>query len=161
MLILFMSITLTGCTLGIKENPKASRSIFDSKQDKFFICEYHAIQTPDSLFSVNEIWMERGWRYKVLNLFQYKKEVGRHCTLALTFDSTEYSKYTIWNFSKWYLTSNDSLIKYGGIQGSRDEWVYNFEIPDCHIKDTISLTLISRDSLDNRQEIGKILLIKK
>ena len=149
-------LLLSSCTLGVSESPNVSDNIIESQKTNVFKCEYIAIQTPDSLFSIKEIWIEQGWRNIYQNPFFYKRILGDYCSLAISIYETPQSKYNSTNYGSWFL-SDVQTAEINSIVNRQ----FVFDISNCELRDTIRLVLIKQDAAKNKNIVGNIRLIRK
>lgn len=149
-------LLLNSCALGVSESPNVSDNINESQKANVFKCEYIAVQIPDSLFSIKEIWIEQGWRNKYQNPFFYKQILGDYCSLAISVNKTPKSKYNDMNYGSWFLSD---------VQTAQINSIVNrqlvFDICNCELRDTIPLVLIKQDAAKNKNIVGNLLLIRK
>lgn len=143
-----------GCALGVNDtNPKSSKSISESKENGFFIAEYRIQQSPANMFNIAEVWQEKTWYYKVINLFKVEKEVRKEISqIVLRLEERQGSKYSKDNFDKWALvwegTTQYVSFNIVSLQLGLDDWSSPKEI---------KLTLIE-DPRGIKREAGTIIL---
>ncbi|OJV54981.1 MAG: hypothetical protein BGO31_16735 [Bacteroidetes bacterium 43-16] len=152
-----MSLGLFGCTLGVNEvNPQASKSIEESKNDGFFINEYMAIQEPKRLFDIVEVWEEKVWYNKVINLFKKTKVASGNNSswIVIKTKETSQSPYVYANYStEWQLSESGNLTSSVGYAGG---------LLTVSLKETVSFPDSLRLVLKKGQEqIGILTLIRK
>ncbi|RYD97755.1 MAG: hypothetical protein EOP54_09890 [Sphingobacteriales bacterium] len=148
---------LYGCTLGVNEvNPQTSKTAKDSKKDGFFISEYTVIQEPKGLFDIVEIWEEKVWYNKIVNLFKKTKILSDNNTswILIKMKETPKSRYVYANYSReWQLSEPQNLTYSVGYTGG---------LIAISLKQTVS----SPDSLllilkKGKKEVGTLTLIRK
>ena len=67
----------SACHLDINTvDPQASESIKASKDASLFIQQYVMVGGSDSVLSIGEIWVEKGWRYTIVGNKVVKKQAG-------------------------------------------------------------------------------------
>lgn len=152
-----MLLGLFGCTLEVNEvNPQASTSIEESEKDGFFIAEYTAIQEPEGLFDIVEVWEEKVWYNKVVSYFKKTKVVADNNSswILVKVKETPQSQYVYANYSReWQLSEPENLTYSLGYAG---------DLLTASLRDSISSPDTIRLILKKgKEQIGKLTLTRK
>lgn len=155
LLIPIISLLFWGCTLGTNDvDPHSSESINESKRDGFFIAEYQMVQNPEGIFDIAEIWQEKVWYYKIINIFKVEKVTPIRASWIL-FSLKTGSKYNYENFDNSWTLFDENIGQYAGYFGGR----FAVSVNGLDSPDSVVLSVINPK--ENDKKIGTVILRKK
>jgi hypothetical protein len=126
----YLGILFLSCNLEVNTvDPQSSIDIRSSKADSFFILQYQIPLNLDSLFKIDEIWIEKSWKYAI-----EKNEKVKVLTGGLQLN-IKISKFYSVNFqSNNYLLDWQMILKNNGYLGTSNgvftAFIKQKEIPD-------------------------------
>jgi len=143
-IIIGISLFVMSCNLEINTvDPQASIDIYSSKEDSFFIQEYQPALNSDSIFDFSEVWIERCWKYTII---ENKKTKMKTDGLQLNFKLSKFN--TAYFQPSNYLAGWDMVLRDNGYAGQsngvftiflkQDDIPQNFDIIINKLKKQIS-----------------------
>ncbi len=146
---LYLIVLYTSCNLDVNTtDPQASKNIFFSKTNNFFLKEYQ-VDINKTFCKINEAWVEYVWKNEIVNGKKKRKRLeGTQLLINLDYQNLPL-------ISEEYLISWELINSTYGVFG-RGNGVFILDLDDKNIPDKFEILLNKKD--DNWENVCTISL---